>query len=103
MASESTPTVINHSAWCLVSKRRCHPFLVAEESIVEKESVAEVRVVLAVFPLLPVKPPEIHAVVLERVDDAVEEGVSPFYLVDAERNCGRRAVFTDVALRTVII
>ena len=76
--------------------------------------------VFAVFPLLPVEPPEVDALLFEGVDDAVKIGVGPCLLADAEGHggtialaaclCGvvllyeaERLIAIDIVVRTVVV
>ena len=77
--------------------------LVVEECVVQPESVVQAFHVFAVLPLLPVEPPEVHAHVLERMDDGVEVGVCPVPVADAERYGNLFTLFVDISLRSVIV
>ena len=85
VAAQAAPAVIDHGTRGLFGAEAAGaPHFVIEEGVVEPEGVAQALDVFALLPLLPVQPPEIHALALQRVDDAVEVGIGPGLLVDAE-------------------
>ena len=86
MASESAPAVINHRPVGIFAQGQALSFLVIEETPVEPESIAEILGIAAHLPLLPVKPPEVNSLTLKWSDDRVEICISPFLLIDAERD-----------------
>ena len=103
VASDSAPSVIDHRPRSVYTHGRGLSHLVLEEHIVQPEGVAQSLRVVAVLPLLPVLPPEVHPVTLQRMDDRIEIGVRPLYLVHPERYRRLRAVFADIPLRTVVV
>ena len=82
MASKPSPAVIDERAF------RAAEFLVTEESVVYPERVIEAIDVLVLLPLLPVQPPEVHALALQGADDGVEVGIGPLLLAHTVRNAG---------------
>ena len=77
--AQSAPAMIDH-----------RPFVgrelaVAEKGVVEPERIAYRRHILALLPLLPVEPPEVDALPLQRVQDGLEVAVGPLLLAYAER------------------
>ena len=102
MASDSAPTVIDDRTAGINSLAGALADHVIEESIVQPESIAETRSIFTDSPLLPVKPPEIHALTLERTDHGIEIRVSPCLVVNPERHRGFGTVRIDITLRSVI-
>ena len=79
--SESAPAVVDEGPQFGIL-----PLGMAEEGVVEPEGVRQPGGELRFGPLLPVEPPEIHAVTLHRAQHGLEIGVGPLPLVDAERH-----------------
>ena len=103
MASDAAPTVVNHWSSGIYALTFGLAHHVVEECVVQPECVAEALRIFAFFPLLPVKPPEINSLLLERMNHGVEIGIGPVFVVNAERNRGFAAVWIDVAFRSVVI
>ena len=103
VASDSSPAVINHGARSMYAHRCGLTHLVLEEYVIQPESIAQAFRIMTVLPLLPVLPPEVHPVALQRMDDRIEISVCPLYLVHPERYRCLRAVFADIPLRTVVV
>ncbi len=118
MAAQTAPAVVDDRTLCIFALGHALAHLVVEEGVIEPEGIAEILHIFALLPLLPVEPPEVHALLLERMDDGVEVGVSPLSLVHSERHrslvaglsglrirtCELVAAFAiDIALRAVIV
>ena len=79
MTAQTAPAMINH-----------RPGLPArgvfKESMIEPESVAEPFHIVALRPLLPVQPPEINALLLQRVQHCFKITLRPFLPAHPERD-----------------
>ena len=102
MTSDSSPSVVNHRTSRIDALSGRLTLHIAEESVIQPESVAQSLGIFAFFPLLPVEPPEIHALLFERTDDRVEIGVCPILIVYSERNRSLGTIRINVILRSVI-
>ena len=115
VAAQTAPAVVNHRTDSFFGRLAAvHPDFVVEKDMVEPEGVAQARHIAALFVLLPVEPPEIHALPLQRMNHAVEIGIRPGTLVEAVRYSGviarlggsainRLATLVDKTLRSVVI
>ena len=102
VASDATPAVIDHRTSRVDALAFTLAHHVMEESVVQPEGVAQSLHVFAFLPLLPVEPPEIHTLFLERTDYGVEIGICPVLIVDSERNRSLAAISIDITFRSVI-
>ena len=85
VAAKTSPSVVDERTVGLLALVCRLAHLVVEEGPVEPEGIAQVLYIPALHPLLPVEPPKIHALLLERMDDAVEIGICPGLLAHTER------------------
>ena len=102
VASDATPAVIDHRTSRVDALAFTLAHHVIEEGVVQPESVAQPRHIFAFLPLLPVEPPEIHTLFLERADYGVEIGIGPVLIVYSERNRSLAAIGIDITFRPVI-
>ena len=104
MAAQAAPTVVDERTLGLFGGQAAGTAdLVVEEGMVQPEGVAQARHILAFLPLLPVQPPEIHALLLQGMQHGVEIGIGPGTLVHAERHAGMIAVAFHIATGAVIV
>ena len=80
VAAQPAPAVVDEGAQFGILTLR-----MVEEGMVEPEGVRQSGGVFRLFPLLPVEPPEVHAVAFHRFEYGFEIGVGPFPFVDFER------------------
>ncbi len=99
VAAQSAPTVVDDGTLRIYALRHTLPRHIIKESVIQPESVAQIVRVLAGLPLLPVEPPEIDALTLERMYHRIEIGVRPLHLVDAERHRSLLARLAAILLR----
>ena len=102
VASDASPAVIDHRTSRVDALAFTLAHHVIEEGVVQPESVAKSRHIFAFLPLLPVEPPEIHTLFLERTDYGVEVGIGPVLIVYSERNRSLAAISIDITFRSVI-
>ena len=103
VASDSSPSVIDYGTAGVDALALALAHHVIEEGVVQPECIAQIRNIFAELPLLPVKPPEIYSLTLERTDNGIEICISPGLVVNPERNRGLAAVLLYVALRPIIV
>ena len=102
VAADASPTMVYHRAagiYSLISRLADH---IVEEGVVQPERVVESWNILAELPLLPVEPPEVNSLTLERTDHGIEICVRPVDVIHPERYRSLAAVRIDVTLRAVI-
>ena len=78
--AKASPTVIDH--WTVVTLL-CHMVI---EGVVEPECVVQILHILACYPLLPIEPPEVYALLLHRTKHGIEIGIGPLLLRHLVRN-----------------
>ena len=102
VAADASPAMVDHRAagiYSLISRLADH---IVEEGVVQPECVVKSLHVLAELPLLPVEPPEVNSLTLERTDHGIEICVRPVDVIHPERYRSLAAVRIDVTLRAVI-
>ena len=80
MAAQSSPTMINERTRCLEALFLSLTQHIVEEGIIEPERITQSFHITALAPLLPVKPPEIHSLFLQRMNNRIEIGICPCLL-----------------------
>ena len=99
VAAQASPAVVDDRTLGIFALGYALTHLVVEESVIEPESVAQIVGVAAESPLLPVKPPEIDALLLKRMYYGVEVGVSPVHLTYTEWDRGLFALAAAALVR----
>ena len=102
VAADASPAMVDHRATCIYSLISRLTHHIVEEGVVQPERVVESWNILAELPLLPVEPPKIDSLALERAYHGIEISVRPVNVVHPERHGGLASVRIDVPLRAVI-
>ena len=97
MRSQTAPTVIQER-----TKTRIIILSIIVEHVVEPERIGKSRIVFGLLPLLPVKPPEVIALIFNRLENRLIICICPFLLIDMERNRLARLVPSLFLAETVI-